>query len=409
MDRGLIQTVRDRVDLVELVGQYVPLRRVGSRFVARCPFHQERTASFSVSAEQGVYHCFGCKASGDAFRFYAEMEGLTFPEALRALAERAGVEVPETRDPERIAEDRRQRNVSERLYAACEAAAVYFERCLADEAVPFSALARLSLVDRGISEETARAFRLGYAPARWDGLAEHLRAQRMSPADAELAGLLMPGRGGGSYDRFRHRLMFPVLDKSGRVVAFSGRILPSSEEIAEGIVPEDAGKYINSPETPLYRKGELLFGLANARMSIRQKQEALLVEGNFDVVQMHHGFTKTVAPLGTSFTEPRPGSCGASPRRWCWCLTATRPGARPPARRTGCAPRWGSRRAWACCRAAPTPTPSCARPRRAAGWRACRPCSRGARASLSGSSATRRRLRVTTCTGGSQRYGRWRR
>lgn len=306
MDRGLIQTVRDRVDLVELVGQYVPLRRVGSRFVARCPFHQERTASFSVSAEQGVYHCFGCKASGDAFRFYAEMEGLTFPEALRALAERAGVEVPETRDPERIAEDRRQRDVSERLYAACEAAAVYFERCLADEAVPFSALARLSLVDRGISEETARAFRLGYAPARWDGLAEHLRAQRMSPADAELAGLLMPGRGGGSYDRFRHRLMFPVLDKSGRVVAFSGRILPSSEEIAEGIVPEDAGKYINSPETPLYRKGELLFGLANARMSIRQKQEALLVEGNFDVVQMHqHGFTETVAPLGTSFTEPQ--------------------------------------------------------------------------------------------------------
>jgi len=306
MDRGVIQTVRDRVDLVELVGQYVPLRRVGSRFVARCPFHQERTPSFSVSSEQGVYHCFGCKASGDAFRFYAEMEGLTFPEALRALAERVGVEVPETRDPERVAEDRRQRDVSERLYAVCEAAAVYFERCLVDEAVPFSALARLSLVERGISDEVAKDFRLGYAPARWDGLAEHLRAQRMSPADAELAGLLMPGRGGGSYDRFRHRLMFPVLDKGGRVVAFSGRILPSSEEIAEGVVPEDAGKYINSPETPLYRKGELLFGLANAKMAIRQRQEAILVEGNFDVVQMHqHGFAETVAPLGTSFTEPQ--------------------------------------------------------------------------------------------------------
>ncbi len=306
MDRGLIQTVRDRVDLVELVGQYVPLRRVGSRFVARCPFHQERTPSFSVSTEQGVYHCFGCKASGDAFRFYAEMEGLTFPEALRALAERVGVEVPETRDPERVAEDRRQRDVSERLYAVSEAAAVYFERCLYDPSVPFRELARLSLADRGISEETARAFRLGYAPARWDGLTEHLRGLRMSPADAELAGLLMPGRGGGSYDRFRHRLMFPVLDKGGRVVAFSGRILPSSEEIAEGVVPEDAGKYINSPETPLYRKGELLFGLANARMAIRQRQEAILVEGNFDVVQMHqHGFNETVAPLGTSFTEPQ--------------------------------------------------------------------------------------------------------
>lgn len=303
-DRALIDEVRARTDLVELVGHYVPLRRQGSNYVARCPFHDEKTPSFSVSPDRGLYFCFGCKASGDAFRFYEQLEGVTFPEALRALAEKAGVEIPETRDPAQIAEDRRQRDLSERLYQACEVAAAYFEQCLRDDA--HSELARGALEERGVSDELAKAFRLGYAPARWDGLTEHLRAQRLSPADAEMAGLLLPGRSGGHYDRFRHRLMFPVLDRGGRVVAFSGRVLPSSEDLPEGIVPADAGKYVNSPETPIYRKGELLYGLANARMSMRQQAEAIVVEGNFDVVQMHqHGFTNTVAPLGTSFTEPQ--------------------------------------------------------------------------------------------------------
>ncbi|MEZ4391034.1 MAG: DNA primase [Polyangiales bacterium] len=301
-DRAIIDEVRSRIDLVELVGAYVPLRRQGSSYVARCPFHDEKTPSFSVSPDRGLYFCFGCKASGDALRFYEHMEGVPFPEALRALAERAGVEVPETRDATQIAEDRRQRDVSERLHAVCESAAAYFEACLQSD--PLSELARGALEERGVSPELVTQFRLGYAPARWDGLTEHLRAHRFSPADAEMAGLLLSGRGGGHYDRFRHRLMFPVFDRGGRVVAFSGRILPQSEEIPEGIVPADAGKYVNSPETPLYRKGELLYGLANARMSMRQSAEALVVEGNFDVVQMHqHGFSNTVAPLGTSFTE----------------------------------------------------------------------------------------------------------
>lgn len=301
-DRALIDEVRARTDLVELVGHYVPLRRQGSNYVARCPFHDEKTPSFSVSADRGLYFCFGCKASGDALRFYEQMEGVTFPEALRALAEKAGVEIPETRDPSQIAEDRRQRDLSERLHQACEVAAAYFESCLRDDT--FAELARGALEERGVSPELTAQFRLGYAPARWDGLTEHLRAQRVSPADAEMAGLLLPGRSGGHYDRFRHRLMFPVFDRSGRVVAFSGRVLPTSEDLPEGIVPVDAGKYVNSPETPIYRKGELLYGLANARMSMRQHAEAIVVEGNFDVVQMHqHGFTNTVAPLGTSFTE----------------------------------------------------------------------------------------------------------
>lgn len=302
IDRSVVDQVRQRTDLVELVGQYMPLRRAGMNWIARCPFHEERTPSFNVNAERGFYFCFGCKASGDALKFYEQIEGVNFVEALRALAEKAGVELPETRDPERIAEDRRQRDLGERLAAACELAAAYYERCLVD--APYSELARDVLSERGIAEEVTARFRLGYAPARWDGLAEHLKAQKVSPADAELAGLLMPGRNGGWYDRFRHRLMFPVVDRAGRVVAFSGRVLPVTEDMPEGLVPEDAGKYINSPETPLYKKSELLYGLGSARTTMRQKAEAILVEGNFDVVQMHqHGFTETVAPLGTSFTE----------------------------------------------------------------------------------------------------------
>lgn len=302
IDRSVVDQVRQRTDLVELVGQYMPLRRAGMNWIARCPFHEERTPSFNVNAERGFYFCFGCKASGDALKFYEQIEGVNFVEALRALAEKAGVELPETRDPERIAEDRRQRDLGERLAAACELAAAYYERCLAE--APYSELARDVLSERGIADEVAARFRLGYAPARWDGLAEHLKAQKVSPADAELAGLLMPGRNGGWYDRFRHRLMFPVVDRAGRVVAFSGRVLPVTEDMPEGLVPEDAGKYINSPETPLYKKSELLYGLGSARTTMRQKAEAILVEGNFDVVQMHqHGFTETVAPLGTSFTE----------------------------------------------------------------------------------------------------------
>lgn len=302
IDRSVVEQVRHRVDLVELVGQYVPLRRAGMNWIARCPFHEERTPSFNVSPERGFYFCFGCKASGDALRFYEQIEGVNFVEALRALAERAGVELPETRDPERIAEDRRQRDLGERLAHACEAAAAFFERSLLD--APYSELARDALAERGISDELVAKFRLGYAPARWDGLAEHLKSQKVSPADAELAGLLMPGRNGGWYDRFRHRLMFPVVDRANRVVAFSGRVVAVTEDMPEGLVPEDAGKYINSPETPIYKKSDLLYGLGVARTAMRQKAEAILVEGNFDVVQMHqHGFGETVAPLGTSFTE----------------------------------------------------------------------------------------------------------
>jgi len=302
-ERSVIQEVRRKTDFVALVGEHRPMKKQGSRWVCRCPFHEEKTGSFNVSPDVQLAVCFSCKWGGDAIRFVEHLEGMNFPEAVRFLAERAGVDLPETRDPRAVAEDRRQRDERERLLAACEVAAAFYEAQL--RAAPFSELARGALEERGVTAESAGRFRLGYAPARWGGLADHLRAKGVSPADAELAGLLVPSRHGrgGYHDRFRHRLMFPVMDRAGKVVAFSGRILPMSEEMPEGIVPPDAGKYINSPETPLFTKGEHLYGVHAARIPIMQRERAILVEGNFDVVQMHqHGFTETVAPLGTAFT-----------------------------------------------------------------------------------------------------------
>lgn len=300
----VIEQIRDRFSIEELVRQYVPLRKVGKELKARCPFHQEKTPSFRVSPERGLYHCFGCKKSGDIFSFLQEQEGFSFPDAVRFLAEKANIEIDEgAKDPSVIAQEKRAKELVERMYFACEVAAEFYERCLNDRA--FSSLARQAIADRGVSEATASVFRLGYAPAEWDGLVREMRARGVSPADAETAGLLVPSKKQGSfYDRFRHRLMFPIFDRHGKIVAFSGRILPFAEGMPPGVVNEDAGKYINSPETPLYKKSETLFGLQVAKSRMRENAEAILVEGNFDVVTMHeHGFTETVAPLGTALTE----------------------------------------------------------------------------------------------------------
>jgi DNA primase len=297
------EQVRARVDLAELIAQYIPLRRAGSSLVARCPFHDEKTPSFHVSRDKGLFHCFGCKASGDVFDFYQRIEGVTFPEAIRALAERAGIEIPdESRDPQTIAEERRAKELIERLLHACEIACQFFEHSLLH--AERSEIAREAIATRGVSMETAKAFRLGYAPGEWGALADYLRTRGVSPADAEIAGLLLARSSGGMFDRFRHRVMFPVFDRQGRVVGFSGRVLPITEDMAEGIVPDHAGKYINSPETPIFKKSDLLYGLQVARHAMVKSAEAILVEGNFDVLSMHqHGFTNAVCPLGTAFTE----------------------------------------------------------------------------------------------------------
>jgi len=304
ISKDTISLVRDRIDIVAVVSESVPtLKKRGRRFVGLCPFHQEKTPSFHVNPDTGLYHCFGCKESGDAFRYLERMEGYTFVEAVKTLAERAGVEILEERgaipdDAERRKKDR------EALYEALQMAAAWFEEQLRVHAQRRYALEELNRRGLNAEDPAVKAFRVGYAPCGWDGLASFFKKQGVSPALGESIGLLVPRASGGDrgyYDRFRHRLMFAVVDVQGRVVAFSGRALaPIAEEEPP---PEPPPKYINSPESPVYVKGACLFGLWQARHEVRKRETAIVVEGNFDVVSLHaRGIENVVAPLGTAFT-----------------------------------------------------------------------------------------------------------
>lgn len=296
-----VNEVRERTDLVALVGEYVALKRTGGQFKGLCPFHAEKTPSFFVHPVRQWFHCFGCGASGDCFTFVMKIDGRTFPEAVRVLAERAGVEL-DAEDARQDSAIRRARLERERLLAVTDAAAGFFVRMLAEH--PLAWIARDHLSQRGVSEETARTFRLGYAPHGWDHLARYLAQTGFSPRDAELAGVLVPRREGqGYYDRFRHRLVFPIADVHGRVVAFSGRVLPPPPDEPMRPGEDPPAKYVNSPDGPLYRKGELLFGLYEARIELRREGCAIVCEGNFDVLALHQaGFRNVVAPLGTALT-----------------------------------------------------------------------------------------------------------
>jgi DNA primase len=277
-----------------------------------------------VNPDRGFFHCFGCKEAGSAIDFLIKHEGYTFPEAVRALAERAGIVVEESRQEGALSEEGRQKKAREELYAVNALAATFFEDQLRRHEQRSYALEELA--KRGLEpgkdanvDEVLQAFRIGYAPPGWDGLASFLRAQGVSPTAAETVGLLVPrSSGSGYYDRFRHRLMFAVMDPQGRVVAFSGRALRDLPEPAPGadhqgrspsrsVARSDPGgpppKYINSPESPIYTKGQMLFGIHQARHEIRKEETAVLVEGNFDVVSLHaRGLGNVVAPLGTAFT-----------------------------------------------------------------------------------------------------------
>jgi len=312
-----IDRVRRETKLVELIGESVRLQRRGRSFTGLCPFHKEKTPSFHVNAERGFYHCFGCHASGDAIKFVQETEGLDFVEAVRALAERAGIDVVENEsDAERKQQLEAKRRQQE-LYDLNDRAAEYFERMLREH--PLAKHAQAELARRGLTPTSAtdeiadaiQAFRIGYAPYGWDGLVRFLKEAGLSVRAAETVGLVAPRKtGSGHYDRFRHRLMFAVIDAQGRVVAFSGRTLaePSTDELREAGVESMGGgdppaKYYNSPESPVYRKREAVFGLYQSRQALRAGDPCLIVEGNFDVVSLHaRGIKNVVAPLGTAFT-----------------------------------------------------------------------------------------------------------
>jgi DNA primase len=283
-----IERVRDSADIVEIVSAHTDLRRQGERFVGLCPFHEERTPSFSVKPAEGFYYCFGCEAGGDTIKFVQEKEGLSFPDAVEALAERYGVEVErEQEDPQ--AEQRRKRRG--RLGEALERASAFYEAYLWE--AEKARKARSYLAGRGLGEEVLRAFGVGFAPSAWDSLV--VRGQRAGFSIDELAavGLVQKGRKGGYYDAFRSRITFPVRDARGRTVGFGAR----------ATTPDQRPKYKNSAEGELYRKSRTLYGIDRARGPIARGGRAVVVEGYTDVLALHQaGIDEAVAVMGTAIT-----------------------------------------------------------------------------------------------------------
>lgn len=284
---NLLDEILRRTDLVQLVGRRVKLTRKGRVMWGCCPFHKEKTASFKVENERRNYHCFGCGAGGDAFKWLTETEGLTFPEAVDKLAGEAGVELPKWSPEDEAREDRRKS-----LYEIVEAACLFFEEQLRAAA---GANARDYLQSRDLNGQAAKLFRLGYAPAGGTVLVGHLAARNISLEDMIAAGLARPAEGGRpARDFFFNRLIFPIADARGRVIAFGGRALD----------PQAKPKYINTGETPLFSKGRLLYNFANARPAALKAGTIILAEGYMDVIALvRSGFDYAVAPLGTALTE----------------------------------------------------------------------------------------------------------
>jgi DNA primase len=286
---SVLDEIRGRADIIGLVGEYVTLKKSGQNYKGLCPFHQEKTPSFNVSPERDIFHCFGCGAGGNVFTFLMRMEGMDFLEAVRHLALRTGVEVPTP-----TVEESARASKRERLFAVTGRAASLYHRNLLE--APEAEVARDYLAKRGFVEADVKAFELGYAPQEWDFLLKKAQAAGVSAAELEACGLVVRSeRGKGHYDRFRGRLIFPIRDHRGEVVGFGGRVLdPEAKE----------AKYINTPETALYSKGRLLYGMDKARKAAQDLGELMVTEGYFDVITAHHfGSENIVATLGTALTE----------------------------------------------------------------------------------------------------------
>lgn len=280
-----IEEVRGLSDIVDVVGDYVRLKKRGSNFVGLCPFHTEKTPSFNVNPGMGIYKCFGCGEGGDVFSFVSRLEGLSFPESVRVLAERVGVVLPEEDAPGDDASE------NETIYHALRFAARFFHNALATEEAKE---ARAILKKRGISPESVKTFGLGFAPDAWDGLLNEAGKAPIEADVLEKAGLVIPRKdASGHYDRYRYRLIFPIFSHVGKVLGFGGRIIREDDE----------PKYINSPETAVYNKSRVLYGLYHAKNAIRSQEEAILVEGYTDVISLYQaGVKHVVASSGTALT-----------------------------------------------------------------------------------------------------------
>jgi DNA primase len=291
-----VTEIKEKLPINEVIGQYVQLRRAGRNFVGRCPFHKERTPSFHVSPERNSYMCFGCGEKGDIFTFVQKIDGVDFVTALKQLAEKAGV-VLKQRSYTDQAQVTENKNREEKLLEVCEEATKFFESVLAGRKE-----IKEYLHTRGVKDETISEWRLGYAPASWEDLSKHLIAKGYSKDDIAEAGLAAKSerKPGEVYDRFRGRIMFPLFDASGKVIAFSGRFF---EKVAGSKEEGDPAKYVNSPETLLFRKSKVLYGFDRARAAIRKADCILLVEGQFDLILAHQsGLPFTVALSGTALT-----------------------------------------------------------------------------------------------------------
>ncbi|WP_279341043.1 DNA primase [Geothrix mesophila] len=305
-DREIVERVRDATDLLALVGQAVKLRKQGSAFVGLCPFHAERSPSFQVVPNRGFYHCFGCGKHGDAFAWLMEREGMTFPEALEQLARAAGIDLPQRRERPAAEVD-----LETRLRAALEAAQAFYERQLEHHEA-----ARVYLRQRGYEGPFVAEAGFGMAPDGWDPLVTHLRGLNFSGELLEQAGLASRSERGTQIDFLRNRLTIPIHDARGRLVAFGGRIMGEGQP-----------KYLNTRDTALFHKGETLFGFHRAKGAM--KEGALVVEGYFDVLQLHqHGIHQAVAPLGTALTEEHLKALGRFTRRVILCFDGDAAGRR---------------------------------------------------------------------------------
>jgi DNA primase len=283
-----VQEVRERAAILDVIADYVSLRKSGANYLGLCPFHGEKTPSFNVNPAREIFHCFGCGIGGNAFSFIMKMEGLSFPEAVKFLAKRVGVTIEE-RPPTAV--EKRRLDEREDLYRINELAVRFYRRILTED--PAGEAGRSYLKQRGVDEAVAETYRLGFAPDKWDSLTRCLEKQKASLETAEKLGLVRKRDNGGYYDLFRNRLLFTISDPYGKPVGFGGRVLDDS-------LP----KYINSPESPIYHKSEILFGIDLAKQSMREQGAAIIVEGYFDHLAMYQaGVRNALATCGTALTS----------------------------------------------------------------------------------------------------------
>ena len=285
-----LEQIRAANDIVDVISAVVPLKRAGASFTALCPFHRERTPSFHVNPRKQTFHCYGCHKGGDVFTFVREYETLDFMEAVKRLAERARIPLEFEKDPQY----KEKQFIKEKLFEINEQIAQRWHGCLVSDAG--GQRAREYLAERGVSEEAVKLFRLGFAPESWDDTVNWAKSKNFEPGQVEQAGLLAKKEGSSDfYSRFRGRLMFPICDDQGRVIGFSGRVLPGSN---------DERKYVNSPETPLFIKSRVMFGLDKSKRAILEKQFAVVCEGQLDLISCFMaGIQNIVAPQGTAFTS----------------------------------------------------------------------------------------------------------